>query len=610
MAKGKEAGICRGKKEKIALLLILMLAFFAACGKKEGGDGRDGEGTGQAPKQAVPYSEQAGRFREKADKLRDLAVTEEINWELGVSPAGEAGNAVFFSVCDTLKRAHVYSGTGVSLEEAWETAAGKAEEAIGENGCAPVWVKADIVYISEEITGEELHSELKSSRPGFFRYGMAFDSSYQTALLEAELNGVQVYEYEEGSVDLEALNRYLEESGRNMLNALPEDYLIFQCLGWICDDDGQIYFLDSNQLDYGRRKVDVVDKACVEDMLSHASAYLASHVNEDGTFDYGVYPQFDEKIEGYNMVRHAGSAWALLCRYRMSPNEELAGAIRKSIGYMTEQIVYDDEGRAFLYDASEEEIKLGGCGLAVVALSEYVDVFQDGQYMDVCHALGDGILSLLDQETGEYVHVLNHDFSQKEEFRTEYYDGEATFALCRLYGLTGDGKWLEAAKSAVGHFIEADYTQYCDQWVAYTMNEITKYETDNPEFYIFALLNAQKNMASIYQRDTTYHTHLELLMATFELYDRMVENSAVEGFDEESFLKTIYARAERMRSGYFYPEYAMYMKNPQQIQNTFMVRQEGYRVRIDDVQHNILGYCLYAQNYDKLVKYGLLEYQK
>ena len=37
-----------------------------------------------------------------------------------------------------------------------------------------------------------------------------------------------------------------------------------------------------------------------------------------------------------------------------------------------------------------------------------------------------------------------------------------------------------------------------------------------------------------------------------------------------------------------------------------MVRHDGYRVRIDDVQHNIGGYYLYAKNYEKLVSYGLL----
>ena len=97
-------------------------------------------------------------------------------------------------------------------------------------------------------------------------------------------------------------------------------------------------------------------------------------------------------------------------------------------------------------------------------------------------------------------------------------------------------------------------------------------------------------------------------MATFEIYDRMVENGGLAaGFDLEAFLNTIYTRADRQLNGYFYPEYAMYMDNPERILNTFMVRHDGYRVRIDDVQHNIGGYYLYYMNYDKLVAYGMLD---
>lgn len=98
-----------------------------------------------------------------------------------------------------------------------------------------------------------------------------------------------------------------------------------------------------------------------------------------------------------------------------------------------------------------------------MALTEYIDVFQDEGYKDVCTALGEGSLTMLDQDKGTYHHVLNGDFTRKEESRTIYYDGEATFALCRLYGLTGDPVWLDAAQSAVEHFIEADYTRYKDR---------------------------------------------------------------------------------------------------------------------------------------------------
>lgn len=97
-------------------------------------------------------------------------------------------------------------------------------------------------------------------------------------------------------------------------------------------------------------------------------------------------------------------------------------------------------------------------------------------------------------------------------------------------------------------------------------------------------------------------------MATFELYDRALESGiAVEDFDLEAFLHTISVRVNRQLNGYFYPEFTMYMERPNRVLNSFMVRHDGYRVQIDDVQHNIGGYYLYVQDYDKLVSYGLLD---
>lgn len=546
-------------------------------------------------------------YRQKVEALRQQIVTVELENELGASPAGAAGHAVMLSVCDTTQRASVFTGTGETLAAAFDAADQAAREGLAQKGLEPVWVKADVVYLSETVGMEELGRAVYASRHEFFRYGLAFDEDFQTALLEAELNGAKIYEYEDGGVDLSYLNTYLGKAGRPELEKLPGEVTVFQCFGWFCDEDGTIYGLSSGDLDYGRRQVERLDRDDVQELIFSASDFLMDQVKEDGSFVYGMYPRFDNDIENYNIVRHASTIWSLICRYRMEPSPELAGQIESTIAYLLTQVVESGDV-AFLYEAKDDEIKLGANGVAIIAMTEYMDVFGSDKYADICRKLGRGILTMQEEQTGEYWHVLNGDLSRKEEFRTVYYDGEATFALCRLYSLTGEQIWLDAAQRAVDHFIAADYAQYKDHWVAYTMNEITKHIPDREDYYIFALHNAQANLEEIAQRDTTYHTYLELLMATFEVYDRMLaQGAAVGGFDEEAFLKAIYTRADRMLNGFFFPEYAMYMANPARVLGTFMVRHDGYRVRIDDVQHNIGGYYLYWKNYDKLVEYGLLE---
>ena len=553
-------------------------------------------------------------YREKIGLLRESALSEATRGVLGADPAGEkAGNAVFISICDTAQRASVFTGVGADVDTAWDAADGRVQDFLKKNDYDPQWVKADVVCSSEKMTEAQLLEAVRGTYNEFFRYGIAFDPMYETALLEAELNGAKVFNYEDSvsALDYQYLNLYLSKAGRPELTSRPAKYTVFRCLGWFCDETDQIYPLCNEGLEYGRRSVALLDDAYAKQLLLDAGSFLVDQVNPDGSFLYGIYPRFDNEIENYNILRHASTIWSLICLWRVTGDDSLQAVADSAIDYMRNYTRYEDADTAYLYEEKADEIKLGGNGVAVIAMTEYMDAFGSDKYRDDCRALGNGILRMFDPENGEFYHVLNGDFSRKEAYRTVYYDGEATFALCRLYALTGEQLWLDAAKAAVNHFIEADYTQYRDHWIAYSMNEITRF-VDDPDYYDFALRNAQDNLEEIYNRETTYHTYLELLMSTFELYDRMAENGIRTDYMENTFsvedlLRTIYARADRMLNGFFFPEYAMYMRNPSRILNTFMVRHDGYRVRIDDVQHNIGGFYKYYVNYDRLVKYGMLQ---
>ena len=556
----------------------------------------------------LAFSCSRSSYQKKSKLLREQVISTELIAELGEAPAGKPGFVLFLSVSDGTQRAQVFTGKGATLEAAWRDADAKTKAFVKESEIEPIWLKADVVFTQETVTAKELDKRILRSRHEFFRYGIAFDEDYNTALLEAEMNGSKIYEYDDGGIDKKYLNNYLRRAKRDQVKELPQSYTIFQCKGWMCDEEDNVYPLIDSGLSYGRRDVELLDKAYVEQLLDHAGSFLVDQILCDGSFVYGMYPRFDNEIDNYNIMRHTGTLWSLVCRYRMQPSPELKAIIDSAFDYTLTQIIYDADGNAYLYEAKSDEIKLGGNGIAIVAMTEYMDVLESDKYVDLCRSLGGGILTMLDQQTGEFWHVLNGDFTRKEAYRTVYYDGEATFGLCRLYSLTGEQKWLDAAVSAVDHFIAADYTQYKDHWVAYAMNEITKSIPDNPEYYAFALRNAQVNLETIRDRDTTYHTYLELLMSTFELYDRMQQMGIpTDGLDIEELLNTIYIRADRQLDGYFFPEYAMYMENPQRVLYTFMVRHDGYRIRIDDVQHNIGGYYLYYKNYDKLVQYGMLD---
>lgn len=550
-----------------------------------------------------------GSFSEKAQLLKSEAVSPQVSGEIGADPAGEAGYAAFLSLSDGSERANVFCGTGSSLEKAWDEAYGKASEYVSENIYDAVWVKADIVNGSRALAASELSGTLASVTEQYFRCGLAFKPDFSEVLLEEELNCAKIYDYYNHCINYEYLDKYLQKAGRPVISHEGNEYIAFTCISWFCDPYGRIYRLNDGELNDGRREITELDAGFAEELCLDSSAYLESQLREDGSFIYGYKPRFDNEISGYNILRHAGSIWTLVIRYELTGDEALIPKIESAIDYVIDNsLIYSDDGAAFVYDAEAGEIKLGGGGIMLVALTEYMEAVDTDKYLDTAEKLGSGIISMLDESTGRFTHVLNSDLTVKEEFRTVYYDGEATFALTRLYGMTQDEKWLNAAEAAVGNFIRNDYTRYRDHWIAYAMNELTKH-VKSEEYFTFALRNAQENLDNINNVGRTAPTCLELLMATFEVYQRIIDGQiSIEylnnGFDTEHFLETIHSRADAQLDGYFFPEYAMYMRSPSTILNAFFAREDGFRTRIDDTQHSVGGYYLYYLNYDKLLESG------
>lgn len=549
----------------------------------------------------------------------------------------ENGFIVFLSFSDGSARADVVHGIGADIGEAFTDAQQKAWMLIQKKRQRFRWLKADVVTEYAPADAKTLAYMIKEpSWNEFFRFGLSFDRSFRTALLEEELNGAKILDYASGSVSPADLNRYLKKAGRPSLPKLPEFFLLFQTAGFFYDADsavnasfaadadsvsasGGVIPLIPEGLSRGRREVRNFDAAAARSFVTTAASFLEKQVQQDGSFRYGYYPRFDRVIPGYNCMRHASTIWSLLCQYRITQKASVLSLAARSIDYLlSHALVYRNSDTAYLSEPLKNEIKLGGGGVLILAVTEYLNLCSGdanpGQealrrrYTEIACALGNGILSLLNPETGEFSHVLNMDFSLKERYRTVYYDGEAAYALCRLYRLTKEEKWLFYAGKAVDHFLAADYTRYRDHWVAYAMNEITRY-IHRDDYDTFALRNARVNLNFLYKRETTYHTFLELLMVTFETYERILaENPGLpylKEFDLPYFLRTIRVRADRMLNGFFFPEYAMYMRCPDKILGSFMVRHDGFRVRIDDVQHNIGGFYLYYKNYSRLLALGM-----
>ncbi|MBC1385677.1 poly(glycerol-phosphate) alpha-glucosyltransferase [Listeria innocua] len=468
--------------------------------------------------------------------------------------------------------------------------------------------KMDIaVNYQLENLGEWNRKALKTKK-NYYRRGIALNENFKIALMEQEINANAILlPGDEGlAINVENMNRYLIQANKNQaqLNlTIDSSVVTFETVGWFFDGKN-IHELETASLDHGRRKVESLTPEITATLVENAGEYLAHQVNATGEFNYGWFACFDKKIKHYNSLRHASTTYSMLEAYELTGNKAILEAATKALTYLEKNFIYEKDDMAFLIEPELREVKLGGLAATLLALTKYMHITGTKTYLPLCRKIANAILSLQDED-GKFTHVLEYpSLEVKDIFRIIYYDGEAVFGLLRLYEIDRDSKWLDAAAKSFNHFIKDKYWQNHDHWLSYCANEITKYIKDEA-YYEFGLQNAFDNLPFIYERETTFPTFLELTVATKEMTLRMEaegQQALLTSYSLENLEKTITKRALYQLNGYFYPELAMYYKNPGRIEGSFFIRHQSFRVRIDDVEHNISGYVRYYQ----LLKQGKL----
>ena len=505
---------------------------------------------------------------------------------------------VFISISDGKQKAIVRNASGNSLSEAIQ----KAKQKIMQESITPKYIKIDIVKEEQKIATSDLYSYIYDAEKFCFKKGISFSKDYEVALLEAELNSNKIIDYAINDIDYDNLNAYLNTTNKGMitLKEQPEQLILFSCESYFYEE-GNLYTTYSSGNGYGRRITDGLEKEEIENTIKNAVQYLQNHVKEDGSFVYLYYPIEQEEAEDYNILRHEGTTWSMIQAYTLTKEEELKQKIDLAIQYVIQNAVKQkDENTAFILEEKDNELKLGANGIGLLMLVEYMQTFQTNQYEEVAIQLANGILEM-QNEDGSYYHVYDYPtFQEKAEYRTTYYDGEATFALLKLYEYTKDEKYLQAAQKSMDYFVEKEYEQYRDQWIQYSVNEITKY-IPNEAYFELGLRNMTQNYNEMLDDIYGSPTNLELLATGLEIYDRAIENKIdVSYFDKEKLTNMIKQVSEKQLNGCFYPEYAMYFNHPNEIVYAFFKRTASFKIRIDDVQHHINAYYTLLKNYAKI----------
>jgi hypothetical protein len=177
-----------------------------------------------------------------------------------------------------------------------------------------------------------------------------------------------------------------------------------------------------------------------------AATYLASNLQEDGTFRYEVDVTKNEDIPGYNWPRHSGATLFLAEAATRFRGRLLLSAARRAARRLREHATLDCGKYRCIGEG--ERVDLGSSALALLAYVQLVEGDIDNSFKASALELTEFIRSL-QRADGEFKHLFHRDKGEAEDVQLPYYTGEAAYALSRVHRISGNPKDLEAAKKAL-----------------------------------------------------------------------------------------------------------------------------------------------------------------
>ncbi|RYZ85234.1 MAG: poly alpha-glucosyltransferase, partial [Moraxellaceae bacterium] len=420
---------------------------------------------------------------------------------------------LFVSYGTAQQRAKVWQSADADFAVAWKRCQNFLTKLHKNNNGLPEFIKLDLAYQYQPIIFSELQQQLKDQpHNNHFRRGVAFDGKFELAFLEQELYANAIIKSEKitepNYFDQNNLNSYLKKKYNHqptidLTGINNHSVILFDTFGLFIQNDAIIELHSSGMLNGSRIIEQSQFKPHIFELINANARYLHQQIQPSGKFYYGYFPAYNRTLKSYNTVRHCTSLYALIESLEVIepiPRQSVyLTRIRQAIDYALQhlyvEIEHEQLQRGYMIDgvAGQHEIKLGANAAAILMIAKYYQLTQDQQYLPYAEKIAEGILSMI-ADTGETVHVLNYPaLDVKEKFRIVYYDGEAAFALLRLYQINQNPQLLATVERMFEHFIAKSYWKYHDHWLSYCTNELSQIKPE-AKYFEFGLNNYLKNL--------------------------------------------------------------------------------------------------------------------
>lgn len=196
-----------------------------------------------------------------------------------------------------------------------------------------------------------------------------------------------------------------------------------------------------------------------------SAAYLSGQIQPDGSFEYRRH--IDPEVElpnRYNMLRHAGTIYALASYSKVFEDERLLRDTGRAVEYLRQvslaQVGDRDDMLAIwshpAITGSRKPLtaKLGGAGLALVAMIACREVGCANVTDDELQKLGRFILFMQRDDGSFFSKYTPSEGGRRGDWVSLYYPGEAALGLVMLFEITRDKEWLEAGYNALNRLAQ------------------------------------------------------------------------------------------------------------------------------------------------------------
>ncbi len=514
--------------------------------------------------------------------------------------ADTAPRMVFVTLGDGNAPARVLRGAGRGLVKAFEAIPEQAE-AHFEKGFVPRYLKLDVVHEVEHLPAHDPKKSLDGERS---LAGIAFERSLALAFLPEEVVAETLVNSDQRLRLKNVRRQPRAKAERDEISKLLEADAVP-----LFRFTASTYFTDGEHLARlyrGHRLYRAVTEDDLLEAARLAGDYLVHATGEDGRFVYSYRPKQNEEKDDYNILRHGGTTYSLLELYEATREKRYLEAAERAIGYLLRAIEPCPAGEATGSCLVEDGyVKLGGNGLAMIALAKHAEVTGKRDHLPVIDSLGSWILSIQAEDGELRVHKQSHPEGRKSPFVSRYYPGEALLALTRRP--EPEPRWLDAAERGARWLIEVRDRGVSsaeldhDHWLLYALNELHR-RRPNPIYLAHArriakaIVAAQNRkpiradwLGSYYKppRSTPTATRSEGIAAAYLLirdFGRPVEAQVL--------LQALELGVRFQLQTQLRPESTMYLPDPQRAIGGFCRGLTNYEIRIDYVQHNISSLLL------------------